>query len=158
VFNSWGFEKHASKNHLKITTINHILFCFCKNFSYQNRTWFDFLIIFWKRLTTRVPLVEQELLTLPGNLSSPTRFLVGFVLLDRSLVLCVCFVDRCLSFCTFSFGHCFVCSSSIYRFWLPLWYIQTLFTWNIYRKLENSEYFWQMNGSLPFYWHHQNWT
>jgi hypothetical protein len=31
------------------------------------------------------------------------------------------FVDRCLSFCTFSFGHCFVCSS-IYGFWLPLWY------------------------------------
>jgi hypothetical protein len=29
----------------------------------------------------------------------------------RSLVLCVCFVDRCLSFCTFSFGHCVVCPS-----------------------------------------------
>jgi hypothetical protein len=26
----------------------------------------------------------------------------------------------------FSFGHCVVCSSSIYEFWLPLWYIQTL--------------------------------
>jgi hypothetical protein len=26
-----------------------------------------------------------------------------------------CFVDRCLSFCTFSFGHCVVCSS-IYGF------------------------------------------
>ena len=24
----------------------------------------------------------------------------------RSLVLYVCFVDRCSSFCTFSFGHC----------------------------------------------------
>jgi hypothetical protein len=43
----------------------------------------------------------------------------------RSLVLCVCFVDRCLSFCTCSFGHCVVCSSSIYRFWIPLWYLQT---------------------------------
>jgi hypothetical protein len=31
------------------------------------------------------------------------------------LVLCVCFVDRCLSFCIFSFGHCVVCSSVIYR-------------------------------------------
>jgi hypothetical protein len=31
-----------------------------------------------------------------------------------SLVLYVCFVDRCLSLCTFSFGHCVVCSSSIY--------------------------------------------
>ena len=34
----------------------------------------------------------------------------------RSLVLYVCFVDRCLSFCAFSFGHCVVCSSSIYGF------------------------------------------
>ena len=33
-----------------------------------------------------------------------------------------------LSFCTFSFGHCVVCSSSIYGFWLPLWYLQTLLT------------------------------
>jgi hypothetical protein len=34
-----------------------------------------------------------------------------------SLVLYVCFVDHYLSFCTFSFGHCVVCSSSIYGFW-----------------------------------------
>jgi hypothetical protein len=32
----------------------------------------------------------------------------------RSLAFCVRLVDRCLSFCTFSFGHCIVCSSSIY--------------------------------------------
>jgi len=31
-----------------------------------------------------------------------------------------------MSFWTFSFGHCVVYSSSIYRFWLPLWYLQTL--------------------------------
>ena len=30
----------------------------------------------------------------------------------RSLVLCVCFVDRCLSFCTFSFD-CVVCPSFV---------------------------------------------
>jgi len=48
------------------------------------------------------------------------------VRVTRSLVLCVCFVDRCLSFCPFSFGQCVVCSSSIYGFWLPLWYFQTL--------------------------------
>jgi hypothetical protein len=29
-----------------------------------------------------------------------------------------------LSFCTFSFGHCVVCSS-LYGFWLPLWYAQS---------------------------------
>jgi hypothetical protein len=44
----------------------------------------------------------------------------------RSLVLCVCFVDQCFSFCTFSFGHCVVCSSSKYGFWLPPCYLQTL--------------------------------
>ena len=47
------------------------------------------------------------------------------VRVTRSLVLCVCFVDRCLSFCPFSFGHYVVCSST-YGFWLPLWYLQTL--------------------------------
>jgi hypothetical protein len=46
--------------------------------------------------------------------------------LSRSLILCACFVDRCLYFCTFSFGHCVDCSSSIYGFWLPLWYLQAL--------------------------------
>jgi hypothetical protein len=79
---------------------------------------------FVTRLTRRVPLVEQELLILPEHLSSPPVF--SGVRVTRSLVLYVCFVDRCLSFCTFSFGHCVVCSSSIYGFWLPLCYIQTL--------------------------------
>jgi hypothetical protein len=71
-----------------------------------------------------VPLVKQELLTLPEHMSSPPVF--SAVRLTRSLVLYVCFVDRCLSFCTFYFGHYVVCSSSIYGFWLPLWYLQTL--------------------------------
>jgi hypothetical protein len=59
---------------------------------------------FVTRLTRRVPLVEQELLTLPDHLSSPPVF--SGVCVTRSLVLYVCFVDRCLSFSTFSFGHC----------------------------------------------------
>jgi hypothetical protein len=29
----------------------------------------------------------------------------------------LCFVDRCLSFCPFSFGYCIVFPSSIYGFW-----------------------------------------
>ena len=37
------------------------------------------------------------------------------------------FCRCCLSFCTFSFGHCVVCSSSIYRFWLPPFSIFKLF-------------------------------
>ena len=42
----------------------------------------------------------------------------------RSLVLYVCFVDHCLSFCTFFYGRCVVCSS-IYGFWLLLNYLCT---------------------------------
>jgi hypothetical protein len=71
-----------------------------------------------------------------------------FTNITRSLVLWVCFVDRCLSFCPYffwplccmffcllvivlsvllSFGHCVFCSS-IYGLWLPLLFLQTLFT------------------------------
>jgi hypothetical protein len=56
--------------------------------------------------------VEQELLTLPEHLNSPL-VLIG-VLVTRYLALYVCFIDRCLSFCTF--GHCVVFSSSNYGF------------------------------------------
>jgi len=75
------------------------------------------------RLTRQVPLLEQELFTLPEHLSSPPGF--GGVRVTRSLVLYVC-----LSFCTFSVGHCVVCSSSIYGFSLPLWYLETLLKCN----------------------------
>jgi hypothetical protein len=57
------------------------------------------------------------------------------VCVTRSLTLCVCFVDRCLSFCTFSFGHSVVCSSLIYGFLLPpfgiLWPLCCLFFFDI---------------------------
>ena len=68
--------------------------------------------------------MEQELLTLPDHMSSPT--ILSGVRVTWSLVLYVCFVNRCLSFCTFSFGHCAVCFSSIYGFGIPLWYVQTV--------------------------------
>jgi hypothetical protein len=58
---------------------------------------------FVTRVTRRVPLEEQELLTLPEHLSSPS--VLSGVCVTRSLVLYVCFVDRCLSFCTFSFDQ-----------------------------------------------------
>jgi hypothetical protein len=94
---------------------------------YRNRLIFKIGFVTW--LTRWVPLVEQELLTLHEHPSSPLVF--SGVRVTRSLVLYVCFVDRCLSFCTFSFGHCAVCSTSIYGFWLPFWYLQTLlrFDW-----------------------------
>ena len=73
-----------------------------------------------------VSLVEQKLLTLQEHLRSSPVF--SGIRVTRSLILivCVCFVDRCLSLCTFSFGLCVVCFFSIYGFWLPLWYLQTL--------------------------------
>jgi hypothetical protein len=97
----------------------------CLNTSWHI-TWFV------TRLTRWVSLVEQELLTLPEHLSSSPVFSgvrvtlsIGFI--DRCLsFIYVCFVDCCLSFCTFSFWALCVCSSSIYGFWLPLWYLQTL--------------------------------
>jgi hypothetical protein len=61
----------------------------------------------------RVSLVEQEL-TYPSGAPGFTPVFNG-VRVTRSLVLYVCFVDRCLSFCTFYFGHCVVCSSSMWR-------------------------------------------
>ena len=102
-----------------------------------------------------MPLVEQELATLPEHLSSPTDF--SGVHVTRSLALCVCFIYCCLFFCPCSFGHCVVCSFSIYDsdypfgifklfllliivlsvlfryIWIlitSLWYLQTLLTFD----------------------------
>ena len=97
---------------------------YCRNSSNVFSVYTRLITGFVTRLIRRVPLVEQELLTLPEHLSSPLVF--SEVRVTRSLVLYVCFVDHCLSVCTFSFGHCVVCSSSIYGFWLPLWYLQAL--------------------------------
>ena len=71
------------------------------------------------RLTRRVPLVKQE-----HSLFRSTP-VFSVVRVTPSLVLCVMFVERCLSVCSFSFGHCVVCPSSICGFWLPFWYLQT---------------------------------
>jgi hypothetical protein len=51
------------------------------------------------RLTRRVPLVEQEQLTFLEHTCSVPVF--SGICVTRSLVLCVCFVDHCLSFCPF---------------------------------------------------------
>jgi hypothetical protein len=44
------------------------------------------------------------------------------------MISCYCCVDRYLTLWTFYFGHCVVCSSSIYGLWLPIWYLLTLIT------------------------------
>ena len=56
-------------------------------------------------ITRRVPLVEQELLSLPEHMNSTPVF--SGVRVTRSLVLCACFVVSL--FVRFSFRHCVVC-------------------------------------------------
>ena len=87
-----------------------------------------------KQKKQRMSLVEQELPTLPEHLSSPPIF--SGVRVIPSLVLCLrlglCIFYRSLfvlSFVLFILVICFVCPSSIYGFWLPLWYLQTLLLW-----------------------------
>ena len=77
---------------------------------------------FVTRLTRRVPLVEQELLILPEHLSSPPVF--SAIRVARSLVWYVCFVDRRLSFCTFS-----LLSMLLY---VLLWYTDSNFPFGIF--------------------------
>jgi hypothetical protein len=52
-----------------------------------------------------------------------SEFTPGFsgIRVTRSLCIYVCFVDRCLSFCTFSFGRCVV--SSLVTMLLAIWRI-----------------------------------
>ena len=78
--------------------------------------------VFVTTLTRQVLLVEQELFTLPEHLS-PLPIFSG-IRVTRSLVLCVCFVDRCLS-CIFFFLP--LCCLFFFDFLITsLWYLQTL--------------------------------
>jgi hypothetical protein len=90
-------------------------------------------------LSWRVPLVEQELLNFLGHLTSPPVF--SGVRVTRSLVLCVCFVDRCLSRCPVFFWPLYCVSFfDIRMFIIFLIYIHivsyctVLFNYFIFRK------------------------
>ena len=76
---------------------------------------------FVTKLTRQVSIVQQELPTLPDNMSSLQSF--SGIRVTRSLVLCVCIVDRCLSYFPFYYV---ICPSLIYGFRLLLWYLLTL--------------------------------
>ena len=67
--------------------------------------------VFVSRLTRWASLVEQELLNLPEHLSSPP------VVSGVRVTSFLCSVLQ-IVVSTFSFGHCVVCSSSIYGFLL----------------------------------------
>ena len=57
-----------------------------------------------------------------------------------SFLRCRFFVDHCLSFCPFSFGHCIACPS-IYDFRQSFWHLQTfLICWPIHAPLYYPNY------------------
>ena len=62
-------------------------------------------------------IITCELLTLTDPDYSGVR-------VTQSLVLCVCFADRCLSFCPFYFGHCVVWFRLILRIFKPFLWVQ----------------------------------
>jgi hypothetical protein len=91
-----------------------------------------------------MPLVEQELFTLPEHLSSTPVF--NGIRVTRSLVLYVYFVDHCLSICTFFFWP--LCCLFFFDIQiLLLWYLsiildlQNFFHWYILQswKLETTD-------------------
>jgi hypothetical protein len=56
-------------------------------------------------LTRRVQLVQPAETAYPSGAPEFTPVFSG-ICVNQYLVLYVCFVDRCLSFCPFPFGHC----------------------------------------------------
>jgi hypothetical protein len=56
-----------------------------------------------------------------------------------------------LSFCPFSFGHCIICSSLIYSFWLPLWYHQTFLNEKVCTHVRWKPPFLKQMTSFPFF-------
>jgi hypothetical protein len=78
-------------------------------------------------VTRWVPLLEQNLPTLPRHMTSPP-FLLEFLLRNHRH-FCVRFLFYFLTIVFFliSFGYCIVCISLIYGFWLQLYYHQKVF-------------------------------
>ena len=66
---------------------------------------------FATRITRRMPLVDQKLLTVPEQLRSSPVFCR--IPVAQYLIVCVVFVDPHFYFCPISFGHYIVCYSSI---------------------------------------------
>ena len=82
----------------------------------------------------------MELPTIPEHLSSHPVF--NRVRVTRSLVLCVCFVDRCLSFCPFLVWPLRCLFFFNLRILITPWYPQNLLTFNCYLLTLLSSYSW----------------
>ena len=80
------------------------------------------IVSFICNTTQRVPLVEQELPTLSGPPEFTSRCLWGLCCWICSFLCIVFKIIVC------SFGYCIVCPSMSYGFWLPLWYLLTVFS------------------------------
>ena len=76
------------------------------------------------KVTPRLSLVEQELLTLPGQM----RYLwfLGCSCCSIFMFSVYYFVYNCSIFCPFSHCHCLIYASSVDRFWSSLSYFQTI--------------------------------
>jgi hypothetical protein len=87
---------------------------------------------FVTRVTRRVSLVEQEILTLPEHLRSSVVWWGScysiFSLMRNALSIVVVG--------PYTFGHCVVCPSSIYGFLLPFWYLQTFLMFITYSNTD----------------------
>jgi hypothetical protein len=121
-----SLKSGGTKDHFRIYCGHYVGSCFFGQYLIEGYD--GGLKISWnskeKHITIFLALFPQSCSNLhPEHLSSPLVF--SGVHVSPSLVLCVCFVDCCLSFCPSSFGHCIVCPSLICGFWLPLWYLQT---------------------------------
>jgi hypothetical protein len=79
--------------------------------------YWQFITWFAKRVTRRVPLVEQKLVTLPGHLSSPPLF--SGIRIVQALVSVLCFVNHRFS-SLFLVIVLSVPLRLIDGFWLPL--------------------------------------
>ena len=99
--------------HLWACTKQGPIFLFLCSMIWGERWLFLLFILagFVTRVTRLISLEER--FTLPQHLSSPPVFSAAHF--ARSFVFCV-LLDRCLSVCPFSFGHCVVCFSSISGF------------------------------------------
>ena len=83
---------------------------------------------------------------------SPLQNLLCDLLFSIFSFLCS-FGDDCSSFYLCSVGHCILCPSSIYVFWLPFWYLQT-FT-GLHSNCSFCRYWWicwpsLFKPSVPF--------